>query len=326
MTADHKRSSTISVVMPLYNGVHDVLRAVGSVLHQRVSDFELIVVNDGSTDGGEKIVRDLKDGRIRVVDQENKGVSAARNRGVAEAKGELIAFLDADDEWKPNFLETIERLHRVFSACAVFATQYVYRELDGSTRHPILHRVPQGEWEGVLEHYFDVAAHSDPPLWSSAIVVKKSALLSIGGFPEGIAIGEDLLTWARLAVYYQIAYSKKQCAEFWLRGSLTGFPTRKPEVPDKVGDQLAQLLPHIHSDQQMDFRRYAAMWHRMRASMFVQLEDSNRALQEVRKIRLYSRMDLHATLYFFLAMTPRMIRKFVLQIFTFIRTLRRRIS
>ena len=326
MTVNHKRSSTISVVMPLYNGVHDVLRAVQSVLEQRVSDFELIVVNDGSTDGGEKIVRELNDERIRVVDQENKGVSTARNRGVAEAKGELVAFLDADDEWRPNFLETIERLHRVFSTCSVFATHYVYRELDGSTRQPILRRVPHGEWEGILENYFDVAAHSDPPLWSSAIAVKKSALLAVGGFPDGIAIGEDLLTWARLAVHHQIAYSKKQCAVFWLRGSVTGFPTRKPEVPDKVGDQLVQLLPHVHPEQQRDFRHYVAMWHRMRASMFVQLEDSSRALEEVRKIRLYSSADVHAALYFFLAMTPRMIRKFVLQIFTFIRTLRRRIS
>jgi hypothetical protein len=97
-------------------------------------------------------------------------------------------------------------------------------------------------------------------------------------------------------------------------------------VPDKVGDQLVQLLPRVHPEQQRDFRHYVAMWHRMRASMFVQLEDSSRALEEVRKIQLYSGADVHAALYFFLAMTPRMIRKFVLQIFTFIRTLRRRIS
>ena len=204
----------ISVVMPLYNNRSEVTRALQSILHQTTSDFEVVVVNDGSTDGGEKIVRGLKDGRIRVVDQENKGVSAARNRGVVEAKGELIAFLDADDEWKPNFLETIERLHRVFSACTVFATQYVYRELDGSTRHPILQRVPQGEWEGVLENYFDVAAHSDPPLWSSAVAVKKSALLTVGGFPEGIAIGEDLLTWARLAADGKIRVLKETMRSF----------------------------------------------------------------------------------------------------------------
>ncbi len=319
-------SPLISVVIPLYNNVKEVHRAVHSVLEQSVSDFELIVVNDGSTDGGEKVARDLNDGRIRVVDQENRGVSAARNRGIAEAQGNLVAFLDADDEWKRDFLETISRLCGTFPECSVFATHYVYKELDGSVRSPILQRVPPGEWEGVLRNYFEVASHSDPPLWSSAIAVKKSALRSIGGFPEGIAIGEDLLTWARLAIDHQIAFSKSQCAVFRLRGALTGFPTRTPELPDRVGKELARLMAHTHPEQRDDFRHYAGMWHRMRASMFVQLEDSNHALEEVRKMWHYSKVNPRAAMYFLLATTPRKIKKFVLQIFTFIKTLRRHIS
>ncbi len=326
MIDKHVDSSLISIVMPLYNNLNEVRKAVHSVLLQTVSDFELIVVNDGSTDNGEKIVREMNDARIRVVDQENKGVSAARNRGVAEARSELIAFLDADDEWKPDFLETILRMYQRFSDCSVFATHYLYRETDGNIRSPILRRVQSGLWEGVLENYFDVAAHSDPPLWSSAIVVKKSALLSIGGFPEGIAVGEDLLTWARLAMNYQIAFSKKQCAVFYLRGPLTGYPTRRPEIPDRVGDQLGALLQQVSSNQRRDFRRYVGMWHRMRASMFVQLEDSDHALEEVRKMRRYSKMNPRAAMYFLLATMPRKTKKFVLQIFTFVKTLRRRIS
>lgn len=312
--------------MPLYNNAGEVRRAIRSVLAQTVTHFELIVVNDGSTDGSEKIVCEVNDERIRVIDQENKGVSAARNCGVAGARSEFIAFLDADDEWKPDFLETILRMCQIFSDCSVFATHYQYREMDGNIRSPILRRVPSGMWEGVLDNYFDVAAHSDPPLWSSAIAVKKSALLSVGGFPEGIAIGEDLLTWARLAVDYQIAYSKKQCAVFWLRGPLTGYPTRRPEIPDRVGDHLAALLQQVYSNQRRDFCRYVGMWHRMRASMFVQLEDSDRALEEVRKMWHYSKVNPRAAIYFLLARTPRKIKKFVLQIFTFIRALRRRIS
>ena len=325
MIANQMRSPDISVVMPLYNGANDVLRAVHSVLWQTVSDFELIVVNDGSTDGGEKIVRDLNDGRIRVVDQENKGVSAARNLGIAEAQSELVAFLDADDEWRPDFLDTISRLRGTFPDCSVFATHYVYKELDGSVRSPILQKVPPGDWEGVLSNYFEVASHSDPPLWSSAIAAKKSVLRSIGGFPEGIAIGEDLLTWARLAIGHQIAFSKRQCAVFWLRGPLTGFPTRTPELPDRVGKELARLMVHAQPAQQEDFRRYAGMWHRMRASMFVQLDRPIDALEDIRRMWRFSKADPRAVMYFFLAKTPRIMRKVVLQIFTFIKTLRRRI-
>ncbi|MGA7159398.1 MAG: glycosyltransferase family 2 protein [Bacteroidota bacterium] len=315
----------LSVVVPLYNNGDVVKRALHSIFSQTVSGFEVVVVNDGSTDGGEKIVRDLNDEHIRVVDQENKGVSAARNRGIAEARNELVAFLDADDEWKPDFLETICRLNQTFSTCSVFATHYLYKELDGNIRPPILHGILQGPWEGVLENYFEIAAHSDPPLWSSAIAVKKSALLSIGGFPEGIAIGEDLLTWARLAVNYQIAFSKRPSAVFWLRGSLTGYPTRIPEIPDSVGDQLIALLPQVRSNQRKSFFQYVGMWHRMRASMFVQRGDSSNALAEAVKMLHYSKMSPQATAYFLLAITPKMIRKFVLQIFTFIKRVRRRI-
>ena len=316
-------NSSITVVMPLYNNAKEVQRALRSVLDQTVSEFEVLVVNDGSTDGGDAIVRMVNDKRIRIINQSNKGVSAARNRGVAEAKGDLIAFLDADDEWKPDFLETIMRLYGNFTTCSLFATHYFYREIDGTLRTPILRKLPPGMWEGVLENYFETAAHSDPPLWSSAIAVKKAALLSAGGFPEGISIGEDLLTWARLAMKFEIAYSKKQCAVFWLRAPLTGYPTRTPEIPDVVGERLRELLAQVHADRKKDFLQYLSMWHRMRASMFVQLEDRTNAMVEVKKMAHFSMADPRVIVYFAAAAAPRLIRKFVLRFFTFVRMLRR---
>ncbi|MDA8106173.1 MAG: glycosyltransferase family A protein [Nitrospiraceae bacterium] len=111
--------------MPLYNKEDEVDRAVRSVLNQTVSDFELVIVNDGSTDKGPQVVRAIEDQRIRIVDQTNQGVSAARNRGIEEASAELIAFLDADDEWMPDFLETIIDLKEKFPCCKVFATRYL---------------------------------------------------------------------------------------------------------------------------------------------------------------------------------------------------------
>lgn len=315
----------ISVIVPLYNNRNEVERAIHSIFTQTVSGYEVVVVNDGSSDGGDGIVRAMNDPRVRIITQENKGVSAARNRGIVEAKNDLIAFLDADDEWKPNFLETIARLRDAFPDGSVFATHYLYRELNGAVGVPILRRLPPGEWEGILQNYFEVAAHSDPPLWSSAVAVRKKALESIGGFPDNIAIGEDLLTWARLAVQYRIAYSKKPCAIFWLRGPLTGHPTRSPEIPDVVGEHLNTLRLSVHTGQHRDFALYARMWHRMRASMFIHLDQSDRVLEEVHEMWRYSRTNPHAAAYFLLAMTPKMIRKFVLQIFTFIRGLRRRV-
>lgn len=93
-----ERSPHVSIIIPLYNKAPYIKRALDSVISQTIQDFEVIVVNDGSTDGGEHIVEGYSDARIHLVHQKNKGVSAARNRGVSLAKSNMVAFLDADDE------------------------------------------------------------------------------------------------------------------------------------------------------------------------------------------------------------------------------------
>ena len=104
----------ISVVIPLYNKERYIARAIQSALGQTYGDFELIVVDDGSTDGSVDIVSQFADTRLRLINQANAGVGAARNRGIKDAKYELITFLDADDEWMPDFLETVLELREEF--------------------------------------------------------------------------------------------------------------------------------------------------------------------------------------------------------------------
>jgi glycosyltransferase involved in cell wall biosynthesis len=104
----------VSVVIPLYNKAPYIQRAIDSVLAQTYADFELIIVDDGSTDGSGDIVRQYADPRIRLIVQENAGPGAARNRGLREANAEYIAFLDADDEWLPMYLEEQLRLFQQY--------------------------------------------------------------------------------------------------------------------------------------------------------------------------------------------------------------------
>ena len=115
----------ITVIVPLYNKVNEIERSLQSIYHQTVTEYELIIIDGGSTDGSLELAEShLKDSRIRLVHQKSKGLPAARNEAIALASGELIAFLDADDEWHPDFLETIIRLYHQYPNAGIYATAY----------------------------------------------------------------------------------------------------------------------------------------------------------------------------------------------------------
>lgn len=270
-----------SIVVPLYNKEREILRAVSSVRAQTVTDWELIVVNDGSTDRGPEMVCTLTDPRIRVVNQENRGVSAARNRGIHESRAELVAFLDADDEWSSDYLETVLGLRDRCPETSVFAARYWIKYPDGRLFEARIHGLPCGFLEGEIQSYFCVAAQSDPPLCSSSVMVTRRAIDGVGGFPVGVTSGEDLLTWARLAVDYRIAYSTHTCATFYISGI-----DRVPDEPDTVGIALGELSmahPEIAC-----LRQCVALWHRMQLVMFLRRGDKVNARTTFDHMACYS--------------------------------------
>jgi glycosyltransferase involved in cell wall biosynthesis len=198
----------ISVIVPLYNKEEYVKRAIDSVLAQRYIDFELIVINDGSTDNGPKIVKQIKDHRLRIIDQLNSGVSAARNRGIREAKSELIAFLDADDEWLPDFLETVVRLADRFPDARAFITGYLLLKGD---EHGYRNISIGGENEK-YGCYFDLICKGVDICSSSSIAVRRSVFDRAGTFRVGYKLGEDLDMWFRIGLHYKFVCSPKICA------------------------------------------------------------------------------------------------------------------
>ena len=113
-----------SVVIPLYNKEHYIEKTIRSVLDQTCTDYEVIVVDDGSKDNSLALARRFESDRVRVIPQENQGVSAARNTGILNANGEFICFLDADDEWRPDYLATIDSLTERYPESAIFVTAY----------------------------------------------------------------------------------------------------------------------------------------------------------------------------------------------------------
>lgn len=247
----------ISVVIPLYNKEKRIAHTLQSVFNQTFQDFEVVIVNDGSTDGSVAEVEKFNDSRIRLIHQKNAGVSAARNRGIEKAKGDLIAFLDADDEWKPEYLVTQYRLFQKYPDCNVFACNYAFRCIDGRTTFPVIRKLPFVGEDGILSNYFEVASCSNPPICSISIMVKKQVIQAIGGFPVGIKSGEDLLTWARLAIKGPIAYSKKVLSIYRLGNS----NPRPPENKDYVGEQLEILYKESPT---LGLKNYVAYWYKMR--------------------------------------------------------------
>jgi glycosyltransferase involved in cell wall biosynthesis len=195
-----------SVIIPLYNKASHIARALDSVLAQTACDFEVIVVDDGSTDRGSDIVRRYTDPRIRLFTQSNQGVSVARNRGISEARSDVLAFLDADDEWTKDFLSTVVELRIKYKEASVWGTAYLQVGRDYIVRREVFHGLlPPSGTDGLINFFGGEAGQS--PLHSSAISVRKDALQSVGGFPIGVVYGEDHDTWIRLALRFKIAWT-----------------------------------------------------------------------------------------------------------------------
>lgn len=182
----------ISIVIPLYNKEATIARAVTSVLHQTHQNFELIIVDDGSTDSSSEIAHTFDDLRITIITQPNKGVSAARNEGVRCAAYDWVAFLDADDEYMPTFLEKV----------IYFITSHSDRQLSFVSGNIIYgHTGLQAfsDVDSAVYNYFDLCDCYQTPATSSSTAVRREAFIEVGGFPEGTRQFEDWTLWCKLA-------------------------------------------------------------------------------------------------------------------------------
>jgi len=197
----------VSVVIPLYNKGPYITRALNSVLSQSFQDFEIIVVDDGSDDDGSSKVDEFRNSKILLIRQENKGVSSARNKGVDVAKSELIAFLDADDEWLPEHLDTLIRLRKNYPEAAALGTTYYYKsDITDEFFEPVIKHIPRKPWEGIIPNYFKAATLGDPPITASTVGILKKVLMNFR-FNEDVWWGEDTDLWGRIALEYPIAFS-----------------------------------------------------------------------------------------------------------------------
>lgn len=228
-------SPEFSIIMPLYNKAPFVRKALESIASQTYRDFELIVVDDGSSDDSASICEEFikqqptsdsslkgeelssiegpvdvhraqNGGRLHLIRQSNTGVAAARNRGVKESHGEFLCFLDADDWWGANYLEEMDKLIKEYPEAGLYATNYVYYK-PGKT-HVAL-KLDRG-----YINYPEAYLHGEMPVWTGAACMPRKVFDEMGGFPVGIRLGEDFLLWAKTALKYKVAFCEKPLAYY----------------------------------------------------------------------------------------------------------------
>lgn len=200
-----------SIIIPLYNKEKHIKDTLNTVWSQSFKNFEVILVNDGSTDNSLKEVQSIDDTRLRIFNTENHGVSEARNYGISKANSDLMVFLDADDFWFEHHLQELKDLHKQFPGCGMYCK--AYNKIKGKIIiTSIFKDIPQGKaWKGVVDDYFYYSSISSLAS-SSSIAIPKSVFGSVGVFNKNYNSGEDTDMWIRIALNYPTAFDNSVTA------------------------------------------------------------------------------------------------------------------
>ena len=222
-----------SVVIPLYNKEAFVAKTINSVLNQTYQNFEVIIVNDCSTDNSLNLVQKIDDSRFKIIKHnKNKGLSASRNTGINAATHSYIAFLDADDYWDPTYLETIWNLIKEYPEESVFATHY-RENYNGKVFVPKSKLSNNTKGKSVVINDFFKINLGRLILTQSCIVAHKSVFKKVGYYDEDVTFAEDIDFFIRCFSVYNLAYYNDiyHTQNTGLSGSLTQSSTKNKIYP-----------------------------------------------------------------------------------------------
>ena len=206
-----------SIIIPLYNKEEYIERAIKSILNQTYQNFEIIIVNDGSNDGGEKKAASFDDKRIKVINQQNQGVSSARNTGANIANYEFLAFLDADDIWLNTFLEEVNMLIDKYPNAGIYGTNNYFEYPNGKITFEKYDWLFRGEKSGIIDDYFAIFVKvGKSPFSNSNICIPKQTYKDFGGYMSGVRLTEDSDLWCRIALKNDIVFLTTPLAYYYL--------------------------------------------------------------------------------------------------------------
>jgi GT2 family glycosyltransferase len=252
------------VIIPLYNKQHSIVRTLESVIKQEYGEFEIIVIDDGSTDRSLETVMSYaeqrKDARLRIISQRNGGVSRARNTGIHLARYAHIVFLDADDLWHTQFLTDISRLIERFPLAGAYCTGYLFRSEDHRQTIAKPAFTEQHEGDRLFNNFFHVAARGDLPVMASAVCIPKAMIDLVGLFPVDEVMGEDQDMWCRIALKAPIAYSPQARAIYCLDGENRACQSAPPAFECPYSQRLLEYIKQhdIKGSLKADMLSYTA--------------------------------------------------------------------
>jgi len=291
--------STVSVVIPSYEAAEDVGDAIRSVLRQTRGDHirEVLVIDDGSTDRTEEVVRrwEAEDERVRYLYQTNQGPSVARNRGVSESTGSLIAFLDADDVWRPEKLETQVTFFRQHPEVALVCSDYV--EEKNERRRRIWARHLDYRQDDLLESLYLRGG----PVMMSTVVLRKRIFESVGGFDPEILKGQDTDLWLRIAAEWPIHHLPVPLVVKRSREeSVSADMPAKIRYLREITDRIAERYPRLESYRD---RRHA-MLSELLIRSWLQQGKKRRAREEALRTLRAGPITFPAVVLFILSILP----------------------
>lgn len=211
------KNNYYSVIIPLYNKGDYIIRAIKSVLSQSYDKFEIIVVDDGSTDDSAYKVENIKNSSIEIIRQENKGVSMARNVGVQNSKYDYVVFLDADDTWQEEFLQELNSLINKFPNAGIYGVNNYFEYPNGKVLCEKYDCMFKDQISGIIKDYFALfSKFGKSPFCNSGCCFPKQVFNEVGGYKKGIKLTEDSDLWCRIAIQYDIAYTSKPLVTYFL--------------------------------------------------------------------------------------------------------------
>lgn len=243
----------ISVIIPLFNKEYFIENTLESVKAQTFSDFEIVIVNDGSTDNSVKIVENFTDNRIKIFHTENKGVSSARNFGIEKASGKYIAFLDADDIWKNDFLQTIYLLIATYPEEKVFSCAIEIE--NGNKIFPAEYSISKGKNPHVIDYFKGSLLQS--AIFTSGAVFHKSVFETAGSFNIYLKTEEDIDLWIRIGLLFPVVFTWKIGVKYSL--DQNGLSKNKQNITQKTDfskySEIAKTNPQLQKF--LDLNRYS---------------------------------------------------------------------